>query len=138
MTSRGVVSDQRLLLRREVGAFRARESRRVFDLAVYVGRFGGGRDSITVAARDLPALDAGLRCDLVARMLEDADPGWTQAWVTRPGTVEENDLDHLWLAACRAAFATFGREPSTFHALTRSGWRDVLTGETRTWVRLRL
>jgi len=138
MTSRAGTTDQRLLLRREVGRFRARESRRVFDLAVHVGQLGGDRDSVTVAARDLPALDAGLRCDLVARLLEDTDPAWAQAWLTRPGTVEENDLDYLWLSACRAAFATFGRELASFHALTRSGWRDVLTGDTRTWVRLRL
>jgi hypothetical protein len=130
--------DRRLLLRREVGRFRERESRRVFDPAVHVGTLGGSRDSFTVAARDLPALDAGLRTDVLVALLGDGDPDWGDVWLTRPGGTEEHDADLAWLAAARAAFAVHGRELRSFHALTRAGWRDVLTGETRTWVRLRL
>ncbi|MGZ4437626.1 MAG: hypothetical protein ACXVWU_09660 [Nocardioides sp.] len=135
MTTR---QDRRWVLRREVGLFRERESRRRFDPAVHVGVLGGPRDSFTVAARDLPVMDAGLRTDVVTGLLEHAPDDWRDVWVTRPGDPEQHDLDLAWLSAARAAFAAHGRTLATFHALTRTGWRDVVTGETRTWVRLRL
>jgi hypothetical protein len=128
----------RLRLRREVGEFRRRETRRVFDPAVYVGRLGGARDAFVLRAQDLPVLDAGLRSDVVAGLLDGADPDWTTAWLARPGTPEPHDLDGAWLAAARAGFAAHGRTLAAFYVLTRCGWRDAVTGETRTWVRLRL
>jgi hypothetical protein len=58
--------------------------------------------------------------------------------VARPGTPDLHDLDLLWLAAARTAFGMHGRALDGFYAVTRTGWRDVLTGETRVWKRLRL
>ena len=49
-----------------------------------------------------------------------------------------HDLDLQWLAAARTAFGMHGRPLEGFYALTRTGWRDVLTGESRVWKRLRL
>ena len=130
--------DARLLLRREVGELRARETRRVFDLAVYVGTLGGARDSFVVRTRDLPVLDHGVRVDVVSALLEDAAPEHSTAWVVRPGVPEPHDADLQWLAAARSAFAVHERPLRALYAITRYGWRDVSTGESRTWKRLRL
>lgn len=125
-------------LRLEVGRFRERESRRVFDVAVQVGALGGSRDSFVVRAQDLPALDVALRVDVVSSLVDGGDPEWHRAWILRPGTPEPHDLDLQWYAAARSAFAIHGRRLEGFYVLTRSGWRDVTTGESRTWKRLRL
>jgi hypothetical protein len=129
---------RRGVLREEVGRFRARESRRVFDLAVHIGQLGGRRDIFVVPARDLPVMDVGLRTDVAAALLEGTDESWREAWVTRPGTPELHDLDLQWLAAVREAFAMHGRTLEGFWVITRFGWRDALTEETRVWKRLRL
>src|SRR5512141_1478204 len=131
-------TDRRMLLREEVGRFRARESRRVFDVSLHVGVLGGLRDSFVVRAQDLPAVDASLRIDVVASLLEDSPEGWCAAWLVRPGTPEVHDLDLQWLAATRTAFGMHARTLDGFFVLTRAGWRDVLTDETRVWRRLRL
>ena len=130
--------DTGLLLRREVGLLRQRETRRVFDLAVYVGTLGGPRASFVVRARDLPVMDPGLRADVVSGLLEETSPDLATAWVVRPGRPEQHDADLLWLAAARGAFAMHGRALEDFYAITRYGWLDVLTGRSRTWKRLRL
>jgi hypothetical protein len=128
----------RMLLREEVGRFRARESRRVFDLSVHVGLLGGAGDSFVVRAQDLPAVDAALRTDVVAALLDGAPRAWRMAWLVRPGTPEPHDLDLQWLAAATAGFGMHDRTLDGFFVLTRSGWRDVLTDEVRVWKRLRL
>ncbi len=125
-------------LRQEVGRLRGRESRRVFDVSVHVGELAGERDSFVVRAQDLPAVDVGLRTDVVARLLEGAPPGWDTVWVVRPGVPEPHDLDLQWLAASRTAFGMHARVLAGCYAVTRSGWLDVMTGESRVWKRLRL
>ncbi len=127
---------RRALLREEVGRFRARESRRVFDLAVHVGRLGAARDTFVVPARDLPVMDVGLRIDVASSLVDGASDG--EAWLTRPGTPELHDLDLQWLAAMTEAFAMHGRTFEGFWVVTRFGWRDAMTEETRVWKRLRL
>lgn len=136
--TRSPVTDRRLLLRREVGRFRARESRRVFDLSVHVGVLGGLRDSFVVRAQDAPVVDAALRTDVLAALLEESPDDWRTAWLARPGTPEPHDQDLEWLAAAGTAFGMHGRTLEGFFVLTRTGWRDVLTDETRVWKRLRL
>ena len=136
--TRSPAVDRRALLRTEVGRFRGRESRRVFDVSVHVGVLGGDRDSFVVRAQDLPAVDAALRADVVSALLEDAPPDWCTAWLLRPGTPEPHDLDLQWLAAAGTAFGMHGRALDRFFALTRTGWRDVRTDESRVWKRLRL
>jgi hypothetical protein len=138
MTETTASADLRLLLRREVGELRQRETRRVFDPAVYVGTLGGERHSFVVRRRDLPGLDVGLRVDVVGELLEQSEPVHRTAWLVRPGTTEQHDDDLAWLAAAGAAFAIHDRPLDDFFAITRYGWRRVRTGETRTWKRLRL
>jgi hypothetical protein len=131
-------TDLHPLLRREVGMLRARESRRVFDVAVNVGQVAGDRDSFVVRAQDLPAVDAALRIDVLSSLVEQAPAAGLTAWVTRPGEPEPHDLDLAWMAAASVAFGIHGRETDGFYAITRTGWLDVRTGERRTWKRLRL
>lgn len=126
------------LLREEVGRFRQREQRRRFDAAVYVGRLGGARDAFVVRAMDLPAVDAALRVDVLSSLLDAGDPAWETAWLMRPGMPEPHDADLAWFSAARRAFAIHDRTLAAFYAITRYGWRDVVTGESRTWKRLRL
>lgn len=128
----------RSLLRTEVGMFRARESRRAFDTSVHVGVLGGPRDSFVERAQDLPAMDAGLRADLVSALVDETGDECRCAWLTRAGVPELHDVDLAWLAAARIGFGMHGRPLDGFYALTRSGWLDVLTGERQTWKRLRL
>ncbi len=130
--------DLQRLLREEVGRFRQREQRRRFDAAVQVGRLGGERDSFVVRAQDLAVVDSGLRVDVLSSMLEHSDPGWETAWLLRPGVPAPHDEDLAWFSAARTAFAIHDRRLGGFYVLTRYGWRDVVTGESRTWKRLRL
>ena len=134
----GLTRAPRSMLRREVGLLRQRESRRVFDTCVNVGVMGGPRAGFVVPARDLPAVDAALRTDVVAALLEDAPAEWRTMWLARAGTPEQHDLDLQWLAAARTAFGMVDRPLEACYAVTRTGWRDVVTGEQQVWVRLRL
>ncbi len=132
------VTDLRPLLREEVGMLRARESRRVFDVAVNVGRIAGARDSFVLRAQDLPAVDAALRIDVLASLVGQSPADAVTAWVARPGEPYPHDLDLEWMAAAAVAFDIHGRDLDGFYAITRTGWLDVRTGECRTWKRLRL
>jgi hypothetical protein len=131
-------TDLHALLREEVGRFRERETRRVFDAAVHVGEIAGPRDSFVMRAQDLPTVDAALRTDVLSSLVEQAPPGWRTAWLARPGSPELHDQDLRWLAAARTAFGIHGRPLDGFYVVTRQGWRDVMTEEMRTWTRLRL
>ena len=117
---------------------RARESRRVFDVAITVGGLATERDSFVLRAQDVPAMDIALRIDVVSSLVGQTGPEAISAWVTRPGAPHAHDVDLEWLAAAHVAFAIHGRELAGFYAITRSGWLDVPTGEQRVWKRLRL
>ena len=92
-------------------------------------------------------LDHALRTDAVEAMLRSVGPPATSAnpsgwglplvWLTRRGALEAlQDSDVAWLSATRTAAAELGREVPMV-VVTRQGWRDPLTGTTRTWRRLR-
>lgn len=129
---------RRLLLRQEVGRFRARESRRTFDPSVHVGELAGERTGFVLRARDQPTTDAALRIDIVSRLLEQSPPAWRTAWLARPGTPDPHDQDLHWLAAVRTAFGVHDRPLDGCYVITRSGWRDVRTDDRQVWARLRL
>jgi hypothetical protein len=129
---------ERLLLREEVGRFRARESRRVFDSSVHVGELAGDRTGFVLRAQDLPAMDAALRADIVSRLVEQSPAQWRTAWLVRPGTPEQHDLDLQWLSAFHIAFGVHGRPLDACYVITRSGWRDLRTDSHQVWARLRL
>lgn len=125
-------------LRQEVGLLRQRETRRVFDTVVYVGTLGGDRDSFVARAADLPSLDGAMRTDVVSALLERTDDTLATVWLTRAGQPDAYELDLAWLAAARTAFGMHGRPLLGCFVVTRYGWRDVLTGDSRAWKRLRL
>jgi hypothetical protein len=132
-------SDLRLrTLREEVGRLRLRETRRRFDTCLHVGELGGERTGFVIAARDLQVMDVELRVDVVSRLLQDSPPHWRTAWLVREGTAEQHDEDLRWLSAMRTAYAMHARPLHGCYAVTRYGWRDLVTGEARSWVRLRL
>ena len=132
------MTEREAALRREVGLLRARESRRIFDATVVVGRLAGERQGFVVRAQDLPAMDVSLRADVMSALLVLNGTEPAAAWVVRAGCPTPHDVDLQWLAAATAAFGAHGRALDGFYAITRAGWLDVRTGKSRTWRRLRL
>lgn len=126
------------LLRLEVGRLRRRETRRAFDSALYVGSLDGERDSFTLPLRDVPAVDTGVRTDVVCTLLERTDPTHRTTWLVRPGDPEPQDADLAWSGAARRAFALHGRPLDGCYVITRYGWLDLDSGRSRTWKRLRI
>lgn len=128
------------LLRLEVGRIRAEHSYDHFDTVVHLGRLGGTHGTCTMYRADLPVLDAGTRTDVVARLLEEqcVVEDAASVWLTRPGEPQVQDEDLAWLSAASLAFGSLGRRLEAFWTVTRTGWMDVRTGESRTWKRLRL
>lgn len=126
------------LLRVEVGLLRQRETRRVFDTAVHVGTLGGAHDTWVARRRDMPVVDNALRTDVLSALLERTDGLADTVWITRRGRPEAYDEDLAWLAAATTAYAQHDRAVGACYAVTRYGWRDVRSGESRTWQRLRL
>jgi hypothetical protein len=129
------------LLRLEVGRLRRRESRQRFDTVLHVGRLGGEHHTCTVPLGDHALLDAGTRVEVVSRLLEEVpaqDSGPADVWLTRSGEPHLEDDDLAWHSAARLALGAFGRPLEGFWAVTRTGWLDVRTGESRTWKRLRV
>jgi hypothetical protein len=127
--------DRTASLRLEVRRF-ATDSGRTRALAslVNVGDLGGRRASLTPD----PSCDAGLRADLVSRLLARVDgPSAATAWLTRGGALIVGDLDLAWFGAATEAFARHGSSDVPFHVVTRHGWLDVRTGEHRIWRRVR-
>ena len=108
------------------------EHRRHFPALVRVGE---PLDRATV----LPAehgVDHAMRADVLGALLwrrRHQDP---LVWLTRGGTLAWQDQDAAWFAAWRAAGAEVGVD-SRFLVVTRHGWHDPATGETRTWRRIR-
>jgi hypothetical protein len=120
----------------EVGRLRARDQRRTFPAEVHVGRPAGPRVSL-----EAPAADAGLRLDLLGAVLDvwrEQHGGRAFGWVVRCGVPAPHDADLAWYAAAVRAFGALGEAPLGFRAVTKSGWLDVVTGESRVWKRLRL
>ncbi len=87
--------------------------------------------------------DTGLRFDVLDGLVETLLPSWEGAdpvwvWLTRPGVPEVHDVDLTWFAAAQRVLGAHGVPRAGFRAVTRTGWLDVATGESRTWTRLRL
>ena len=137
-------------LRAEVGLLRAELSRRMFAARLALGTPGLRGDG-TVLSGPLhdgkgdpwpppPWFDAGMRVDVVDRLLTHrrlADRP-LQAWLLRPGVASLHDEDLAWLAATRHACAAHGVALAGFWVVTRYGWLDPVSGESRSWKRLRV
>ena len=126
----------------EVVRLRAVERRRRFPLGVHLGHPDGPRRGVELPWPVPAEYDVGLRFDvvdaLVHALLEDPPhegPVW--AWSTRPGVPEMHDRDLEWCSVALRAVEAQALTFAGFRAVTRTGWLDVLSGERRTWKRLR-
>lgn len=128
------------LLRREVARLRSQHSRQRFDSVIHLGRLDGSFLTCAVTTADQPVLDPGTRSEVVEAMLEclPERDGPAAAWLSRPGEPLLQDEDLAWHSATSRAFDVHDRTMAGFWTITRTGWLDVRTGDTRTWKRLRL
>jgi hypothetical protein len=120
----------------EVGRLRARDQRRTFPTELHLGQPAGPRVSLEV-----PTADVGLRLDLVCALLDrwrEQHGGPAFGWTVRSGVPTPHDADLAWYAAAVRAFGAVGEALQGFRAVTKAGWLDVVTGESRVWKRLRL
>ncbi len=118
---------------RELRAFvAAAGTTRALPTTVHVGHPGGEH----VALADVAG--AGLRADLVTRALDGLLVlDGACAWLTRGGRPGIGDVDAEWWAAARHGFARHGLVLPAFVVLTRTTWQDLVTGERRSWSRVR-
>jgi hypothetical protein len=128
--------------REEVDRLRGGERRRIFPVGVHVGVPAGVRRRLEVPWPVPQEYDAGLSFDLLDALVDELVRGespsghaWT--WLTRPGVPEVHDCDLGWLAAARRAFCSHGLALAGFRTVTRTGWLDPVTGESRTFKRPR-
>lgn len=122
-------------LREAVLEHRETERRRAFSPVLRMG--SPGRSVSWHVDRDDPgdlACCTDLAGGLLLRCRALGQPHL--AWLTRPGDLEVRDLDITWCGAVRSAYAEAGVRGLAV-VVTRHGWVDPLTGEGRTWVRLR-
>ncbi|HET7735130.1 MAG TPA: hypothetical protein VFK52_04110 [Nocardioidaceae bacterium] len=129
--------DLQALLRTEVGTFRAGERRRRFAPRLCVGQLAGERSDLELPVKQMEYVDRTLRPDYVLALLETA-PEADAAWIARPGETVVTDDDVAWMVAAGSAFGSAGRELAGCYVVTRHGWADIRTGESRVWQRLRL
>lgn len=83
------------------------------------------------------SVDAGLATEIAARLLHDIGPEPVVAVWTRLGTNDEADSDVNWWAAIGRGAGIAGVAVPPMLVVTRSGWRCVPAGSSRTWCRLR-
>ena len=129
----------RALLRRAVVDHAQREHRRLHPPVLRAGVPGGRVADLELSPGE--PVDPGLRTDVVAalraRAVAGVDPDEDHlVWLARTGDLGLQDVDALWLAAARAAYAEAGAA-LTFVVVNRRGWRDPRSGLGRTWARVR-
>lgn len=124
------------LLRQAVLEHATSERRRVFVPRIHVGTPGATHTVFGVRTDD--ATDHTLRTDILQAMLRRTRrPGPVpMVWLTRAGDLDPQDVDLMWLAAARAAYAELGL-PLVMVVVNRRAWRDPRSGASHTWRRLR-
>ncbi len=121
-------------LRSAVLGLRAAGGRRRVPPTLHLGRPGG---ACAVFEEPDEAIDHGVRCDVVAALLRQREPGSDPlTWLARWGELHQHDLDAAWLSAAIAAHAEAGVS-LTMVVVTREGWWDPRSGLRQTWRRLR-
>ena len=127
------------LLRRLVLEHKSTERRHRFPPVLHLG--GPGRPEAGRVVEDCSSgLDHALRCDLLEAMLKrtgtlDRDRP-LMTWLTRPGSLEVQDIDLAWMRAVTVVNGETERALA-YVVVTRDGWRDPGSGAGRTWLRLR-
>lgn len=135
-------------LRTAVALHARGETRRRFAPMLHAGVPGGGPgQEVVLGLADGGRLDHALRTDLVEAVLRrtarpptqaptQAPARWPLLWLTRPGTLDLEDVDLAWSAAAAAAREETGLA-HRFVIVTRHGWRDPVSGARRQWRRIR-
>jgi len=110
------------------------ERRRQFPPMLHVGTPGGP----TATFEPDGPLDQALRVDVVEALVRRAGcgPAPSLVWLSRPGPLDTQDLDLLWLAAAATAARELG-VGLRMVVVDRRSWRDPRTGVGRQWRRLR-
>ncbi len=135
------------LLRRLVLEHKAVERRHRFPAVLHLGGPGRPEAGRVVEDHEAPPedrLDHALRCDILEALLKDDErraahrggPRALMTWLTRPGSLDVQDVDLAWLRAVTAVNGESERS-LPFLVVTREGWRDPQSGVGRTWQRLR-
>ncbi len=107
-------------------------TRRSLPSTCHIGHPGG--DHVVLP----DAHDPSLQTDLVARAIEGLlETSEVCAWVTRAGDLAITYTDDAWFAAARHGCARHGLPLAAFVVVTRSAWLDLISGEGRTWSRVR-
>jgi hypothetical protein len=133
-----LTDDARDALRAEVGALRLRERRRVFPAELCLGTLGGRRVTATLPWPVPPEYDDALLADLVDALGDRGGVAAEAVWLLRPGVPEPHDVD-MRLAAVAHRVAEARDAPGAgFLVVTRYGWLEPRSGESRRWKRLRL
>jgi hypothetical protein len=122
-------------IKAEVRAFvTSAGTRRALPTACHVGAPGGERIDLGHETGH----DQSLRTDLVERALDGLETtDGACAWLTRAGDLGLGDADASWFAAARGGFGRHGLALPAFFVLNRTGWVDLVTGEGRSWSRVR-
>ena len=127
------------LLRRLVLEHKAAERRHRFPAVLHLGAPGRPEAGRIVESAEA-GLDHALRCDVLEAMLKRAgtpDPDRPlMTWLTRPGSLDIQDVDLAWLRAVTAVNGEADRALA-YVVVTRDGWRDPRSGAGRAWQRLR-
>ena len=97
---------------------------------------GPGRPEAGRVDESADSYDDALRCEVLSAMLRRAVVAPVVAWLSRPGSLEVQDVDLAWLRAIATVTAETDR-CLPYVVVTRAGWRDPRSGTGRTWVRLR-
>ncbi|MDN5893294.1 MAG: hypothetical protein L0H93_04645 [Nocardioides sp.] len=127
-------------LREAVHRFRTGERRRRFPPMLHVGDLTGTPTTWLVGPGD--RLDAGLRTDIVAELLDSVlhQVGATvpSAWLTRSGAPLPHDEDAAWMGPIDRAFEAALVTPRCMVVVTKGGWYQPHGVQRREWKRLRI
>jgi hypothetical protein len=123
-------------VRAELRAFVvAAGTRRSLPTTCHVGHPGGEHSRWVHGGR---SDDPAMRADLVERAIDGlASTDGACGWLTRGGGLDLADADAEWFAAVRSGFARHGLTLPAFFVLNRTAWVDLVSGERRTWTRVR-
>lgn len=126
-------------LRLAVHRLRSGERRRRFPAALHVGDLTG--KAATWVDETGLRMDQALRTDVALELLGralDAGQAAPAVWLTRPGVPSPHDVDVAWHGPVRRALGALGVEARCVVVVTKQGWYDPLSGDGRTWRRLRV